>query len=456
MLSKAILLPFLRYPFSLSVHMYVWIYRILFLPLLLVMLPYYLRRMWKRGGYRKDFHHRLGWLEHIPLKPPGVRRIWIQAVSVGELSAIGPLTAALARLPNIEIIVSSTTSTGYELARRIYSSYSSPVYTAIFPLDFWPCSCAAWRRLQPDLVVLTETELWPEHCYQAWRRETSIVLVNGRLSDRSFRRYRLISGMIRSLLQKLTLAAVATEQDKARFRMLGLDADRIVTCGNLKFDNEPPLPLSPAAATHLRRELGFYARGTVQPLIILGASTWPGEEALLLAAFEDALMAGIDARLLIVPRHAERRQELIALLERQPHPWHLRSSGSIPPNPVMIHAVDTTGELSRLTQVADIAFIGKSMPPNDGGQTPLEAAACAIAVLYGPNMSNFRDICCSLQNAGGAQCIDTPENLSPQLLKLLRDPQRRQVMGHAARECHQRNRGATQRTLDVLQPLLSH
>ena len=418
------------------------------------MFPYYLGRMWRRGGYRKDFSHRWGRLRHIPPKPQGVRRIWLQAVSVGELGSIRPLVAQLARLPDVEIIITSTTSTAYTLARSTYGYDVPRIYTAIFPLDFQPCSYAAWRCIEPDLAVLTETELWPEHLYQAWCHSTPVVLINGRLSDRSFRRYGYFKGVMRSLLKKLTLIIAASEQDADRFRLLGMDPAKVVTVGNIKFDSEPPAALDPEAALQLRRDLGFESQSTVPPLVILGASTWPEEEALLLDAFEDALASGIDCRLLLVPRHAERRRELIPLLERRSLAWHLRSSGQVLSKPVMVHVADTTGELSRLTQAADIAFIGKSMPPNSGGQTPLEAAACGVPILYGPHMNNFRQICSSLEAAAAAVPIAKPEALSPQLIQLLRNQQSRQSMGTAAREWHERNRGATQRTFERLQPFL--
>jgi 3-deoxy-D-manno-octulosonic-acid transferase len=146
----------------------IWFYRILFLPVLLVLLPYYALRMWRRGGYRHDFHHRFGLIDRPPPKRPGVKRVWIQAVSVGEAQALGPLLARLRARPDTEIVLTTTTSTGYQILRDKYAA--NVLKVGIFPLDFWPFSRNAWRRLEPDLAILMEAELWPEHLHQAQMR----------------------------------------------------------------------------------------------------------------------------------------------------------------------------------------------------------------------------------------------------------------------------------------------
>jgi 3-deoxy-D-manno-octulosonic-acid transferase len=162
----------------------IWVYRILFLPALICSLPYHLWRMWRRGGYRHDFHHRFGLVDRPPPKAPGVKRIWIQAVSVGEAQALGPLLARLREQPNLEIILTTTTSTAYQIIREKYARDVQKV--GVFPLDFWPFSRSAWRRLEPDLAVLMEGELWPEHLHQAHARKVPVALINARMSNRSY------------------------------------------------------------------------------------------------------------------------------------------------------------------------------------------------------------------------------------------------------------------------------
>ena len=430
----------------------IWLYRLLFLPALLCSLPYYAWRMWRRGGYRHDFHHRFGLIDRPPPKPSGVRRLWVQAVSVGEAQALAPLLTQLRR-PDREIVLTTTTSTAYHIVREKYAR--DVLKTGIFPLDFWPFSRNAWRRLDPDLAILMEAELWPEHLVQARARGVPVALINARISDRSFRRYRQFPAFARWMFGNLRLILCATPSDHDRFVALGADPARTRLTGSLKSDVSVPAFLNPAERAALREELGFVSdaiRG--QPLVLLGSSTWPGEEALLLETLRVALAAGLDARLLLVPRHAERRREIIALLEKQSLPWHARSVSVRPPQPVKIYLADTTGELLRLTQAADLAFIGKSLPPHEGGQTPIEAAALGVPLVYGPNMSNFKDIARALEETGAALRVNDAPAAQAALLALLQDPVRRAQMSAAARDWHAASQGATQRTAAALAELL--
>jgi len=429
----------------------IWLYRILFLPVLVCLLPYYAWRMWRRGGYRHDFHHRFGLIDRPPPKRPGVKRVWIQAVSVGEANALGPLLARLRTRPLTEIILTTTTSTGYRILREKYAAEVLKV--GIFPVDFWPFSRNAWRRLEPDLAVLMEAELWPEHLAQAWARQVPVVLVNARMSDRSFARYQSLRDVARWMFGQLRLILCATKPDEERFLALGAEAARTRLSGSLKFDAAATAAkLSLSEITALREELGF--GNDPNTLVLLGSSTWDGEEALLLEVQQAAIAAGLDTRLLLVPRHAERRKEIIALLEKQSLPWHARSTCPRAPNPARIYLGDTTGELARLTQASDLAFIGKSLPPNDGGQTPIEAAALGVPLVYGPRMSNFKDACRGLEEAGAAWRVDDATTAHMALLGLLQDPVRRAKMSAAGRAWHAANQGATSRTMAALEEML--
>ncbi len=439
----------------------IWFYRILFLPVLVVLLPYYACRMWRRGGYRHDFHHRFGLIDRPPPKRAGMRRIWLQAVSVGEAKALGPLLAGLNALPNTEVVVTTTTSTGYEILREKFAA--SVLKVGIFPLDFWPFSRNAWRRLNPDLVLLMEAELWPEHLHQAQLRGVPVALINARMSDRSFARYQKVSGVARWLLGQLREIQCSSASDQSRFIQLGADPGRIRLSGNLKFDAAAQIPiLTENERTALRDELGFGSpvklesqnAKPVSPLVLLGSSTWYGEESVLLEVQQAAVASGLDVRLLLVPRHAERRGEIISLLEKQPLPWHARSAARQSPLPVSIYLGDTTGELARLTQAADVAFIGKSLPPHSEGQTPIEAAALGLPLVYGPRMSNFRDACRSLEDAGAAWRVDDATSAHLALIALLQDPTRRAQMSAAGRAWQAANQGATARTVAALQEIL--
>ena len=414
-----------------------WLYRLLFLPSLLVLAPRYLVRMRRRGGYRENFAQRLGAPAGLPPRT-GRPRLWLQAVSVGELLAIGPVLEALGR-DEVEVYLTATTSTGWRLAQERYRPLVAGI--GYFPLDAWPCSARAWRHIQPDLVVLAEGERWPEHLHQARRRGVPVLCINARVSDRSFARLTRLPPLARLLLDGITRFHAASALDGSRLESLGVSPDRIRVSGNLKLDVRIPL-LAAAELADLRRQLGLPARGP----ILLGSSTWPGEETALLAAWRQVRPLHPDCTLLLVPRHAERRDELAAELAAAGVRSHFRSRG--PANAAVEVAVaDTTGELRRLTQLADLVFVGKSLAPHTEGQTPVEAAALGKPILHGPGMANFRVIAAELAAAGAACTVADPADLAAVTARLLTDEAARARLGQAAAAWHRRNAGATERVL---------
>lgn len=429
----------------------IWLYRILFLPLLLLVLPYYLWRMRRRGGYAENFSHRFGGTDPLPPKTPGMRRIWLQAVSIGEMLAIAPLLEAFQRGGHTEIYLTTTTSTGYRQAKEKYAALT--VGIGYFPLDFWAFSARAWRMVEPDLCILMEGERWPEHVHQAQSRGVPVISVNARLSDRSFRRALQFRALLRPLAAGMTLVLCAAKRDEQRFKALGFAPARLQTTGNLKLDVAIPL-LTAREKTQLRHDLGLG-----DGLMLLGSSTWAGEEVALLAALKAARERGLKVSLLLVPRHAERREELRALLEKSGLTFHFRSTG-IYLGQAMAAAVDvavgdTTGELRKLTQLADLVFIGKSLAPHDGGQTPVEAAVLGKPILHGPHMTNFREIIRTLTEAGAVRRVETHSELITEAVELLQDSGQREKLAAAAREWSESNRGATDRTLAVIRAHLT-
>ena len=422
-----------------------WLYRLLFAPALLFMAPAYLRRMRRRGGYRGGFHQRFGGHPWLPKKIHGTRRVWLQAVSVGEVLAIGPLLEALRR-DDVEVYLTTTTSTGFRVAHDRYGGMTAGI--GYFPIDWWPFATRAWRRIAPDLVILTEGERWPEHMRQAAKRRVPVICINARLSDRSFRRMRMFSSAARLMLGAITRLLPCSAQDEARFRELGVPAEKIFTTGNIKLDVRIP-PLADAERAQLRRELGLPAG-----LLLLGSSTWSGEEQALLGALRLTRERGVRCSLLLVPRHAERRVELERLLQKAGLKCHFRSRGAAA-GEVDVAVGDTTGELRKLTQLADLVFVGKSLPPHTEGQTPVEAAALEKPIVLGPGMSNFRLIARDLIARGAAREVADTTALATEVQALFRDATRREALAAAAAQWHRDNAGAVARTLAVIREELA-
>ena len=421
------------------------LYRLLYLPALLLALPYYAWRMWRRGGYRKGFKNRFGLMDNVPPKRQNVKRIWVQAVSVGELLAIAPLLRKLHENPAVEVVLTTTTSTGIRLLEEKLAD--KVVWHGVFPLDFWPCNRAAWLRLQPDVALLMEGELWPEHIHQADLRSVPVILANARLSDKSFARHQRMAWLARAYFKKLTAVLAGSASDQERFRALGwLPEGRVRLIGNLKLDVEIGNQPTQAERAAELNSLGFPS----DAFVLLGSSTWPGEEAALVDAFQHLRARYPQLRLLLVPRHAERRREVVALLEESGLSWHQRSIAPAAQQPCDIHLADTTGELKQLTRFADLVFVGKSLPPNVGGQTPVEAAAFGKPLIFGPSMSNFRDISRSLLEAKAALQLADAADLGGALESLLADDAARQQMGARAASLIRSSSGATERLAAAL------
>ncbi|MFT3866886.1 MAG: 3-deoxy-D-manno-octulosonic acid transferase [Nibricoccus sp.] len=424
----------------------IWLYRILFLPALVFASPYYLLRMKRRGGYGRHFTQRFGAVQPLSAKKSGVRRIWLQAVSVGEMLAIAPILEALKKDPTVEVYLTTTTSTGFKLAEERYRE--ATIGIGYFPIDWWLFSARSWRKVLPDLVIITEGERWPEHIQQARARGVPVLCINARLSDVSYGRMKKWPGAARAMLDGITRVLPCSEHDAARFRELGFPAERISTTGNIKLDLTIP-PLSDADKTKLRAELGF-----ANEPILLGSSTWPGEERALVQAWKMLREGGLDCRLLIVPRHAERRAEVETDVRASGCRYHFRSRGASP-SPVEICVADTTGELRKLTQLADVVFVGKSLPPHEQGQTPVEAAALGKPLLFGPGMTNFVAIASELKSGGAAKVVTNDTELAEAAQEIFRDAAKREAMSAAALAWHRANQGAVARTLEIVRAELA-
>lgn len=424
-----------------------WIYRVLFIPLLLVIGPIYMWKSRGRTGAKIAYRQRMGRMPELPPKSPGIKRVWIQAVSVGEFLAVQPIIDALLDDMGVEVVLTTTTVTSQKIAQEKYGD--RVLMLGYFPADFWPWVSRAWRGLDPDLMLLTEGEWWPEHLAQAKRRGVPVMGMNARMSDRSYRRMRVIRAVLPSVLSGLTRLLASSAADADRFTSLGFRPDQVTVTGNIKVDiviNK----ISTAEAEALKTSLGFEEGD----MILLGASTWPGEEATLIKIWQEARQAcERPLRLLLVPRHAERREDVETVVAASGATYTVRSRG--PGEGVFeVCVADTTGELQSLTQIADIVFVGKSLLPHREGQTPVEAAGLGRALVLGPGMANFRAIAQGLVAHGAARQVADELELAQVVKELIADSDERARIGRCGQDWHRTNRGALKLTLNEIEHAL--
>ena len=283
---------------------------------------------------------------------------------MGELSSLSKILSVLCADEKTEVVLTGTTSTGLLMADKKYRN--QVLAQGPFPLDWWIFSCMAWSKIKPDLIITVDSELWPEHFHQAAIRGVPALVINARLSDRTFSRLSA-SPIARKLLLPRGIEILTTsENQRSRWLELGLPKDRVQVVGNLKVDAITPSEKAPNTPAELKKEFGF----SNDSLVLAGISTWPGEEELLVETLQALHAKEIDARLLLVPRHAERRAKIAAMLQQSGVAHHLRTSSNEAPEGTLIYLADTTGELGNLIRCADLAFGGKTLPPTRVDKIP--------------------------------------------------------------------------------------
>jgi len=417
------------------------LYSLMLAAALALLSPYFFLKGLRQNKYLHNLRERLG---RVPqrVRQPGPGAIWVHAVSVGEALAVAPLLKELrARFPGRRLLVSTTTRTGQETAgQRLDCDV-----TFYFPLDF----SFACRRLldavQPALIVIAETEIWPNFLRQARRHGARVVFVNGRISDRSFRSYRRWRFFLRRALAPVDSFLMQTEEDARRIRELGAAAERVVVGGNLKFD----LP-APARPTFLS-ELETLARGA--PIVVAGSTLAKEEEQVLDALQLTGEIEGRCSLLVLAPRHPERFDEVVALLERRGLAYIRRSQWRTDGPPPDVVLLDTLGELAGAYAAASVAFVGGSLVPA-GGHNPIEPALWGKPIIFGPAMENFRAIAAALLEARGAFQVRSADELGILLATLMSNPAACQQAGQAARAVVERERGATARCASRIAALL--
>jgi 3-deoxy-D-manno-octulosonic-acid transferase len=409
--------------------------------------PYFLYQALRHNKYVGSIAQRLGYLP-VSFNLDGDESIWVHAVSVGEVLSARPLISELrASYPKLRLFLSTTTLTGQQLARRSVPDVDAVFY---FPFDWTVTARRTLNVVRPRLFVMTETEIWPNLLRECKRRGVKTLMVNGRISYRSFPRYRLVRPFMKRVLADIDRFCVQGEETSRRLIELGADPARIIVTGSLKFDS---LESSPIPGRGRERVLRFFRVVPGRPVIIAG-STLKGEEEPVIRAFNRVRAAGVNALLVIAARHPERFDEVERLCRHEGLTVVRRSELPIDAEPRADAVVlDTIGELAQLYQIATVVFVGGSLVPA-GGHNILEPALYGKPVVFGPHMQNFGEIAETFLTNGAAIQVRTAGELEETMLSLIGDPVRRARVGAAARALVESNRGARDRTLVVIRDLL--
>jgi 3-deoxy-D-manno-octulosonic-acid transferase len=403
-----------------------------------------LQEAWKsllNPEYRGRLRQRLGYVQ----RPAAPGSVWIHAVSVGEVqAAAGLVTELRSRHPALPITITTVTPTG---AQRARSLFRDTVQINYLPYDL-PGSVARFLdRVAPQVVIILETEIWPTLYHELGRRRIPLLLGSARVSTRSVDRYRRMASLFRDTLSHGILIGAQTPADAERFRSIGAAPARVQVTGNIKYDLA--IPAATVTAGHELRQQW----GAGRPVWIAG-STHDGEEDAALAAHAAVRVRHPDALLLLVPRHPQRFDSVRALLRKRGVRYVQRSSGTLPAQADEVFLVDTLGELQMFYAAADIAFVAGSLAPI-GGHSLLEPAVLGLPMLSGPHTHNSQDIADMFEHAGALRIVRSQEELGYRLLEWFGDPARARATGALGREAVTANRGAFDRLVAMVEPLLS-
>ena len=421
--------------------MYRFVYSVIFYIALPVILIRILTRSLKVPAYRKRISERFA-LQPIPQGfDNNMLTLWIHAVSVGETVASASLVAELQRLyPDAQIVMTTMTPTGSDRARMLFGE---SVLHAYIPYDL-PGACNRFLdKYRPDLLILMETELWPNLVHSCRRRGVKLLLANGRLSERSALGYGRFATFTRSLLEQIDSIAAQAAPDAQRFIDLGANLEQVTVTGSLKF----------LVNANVNEKKAYFSgiENTARPILV-AASTREGEEEKVLAAFKKCLVETPSLLLVLVPRHPERFVKVRRLSEEEGFTTVRRSDGIVEPN-IQIVIGDSMGEMLDYYGVATIAFVGGSLV-DTGCQNVLEPAALGIPVLVGPSQFNFATICKQLEYAGGLKTVKNETELAQDISELISDEKERQEMGERGKQLVRENQNALPALMKLVTPLI--
>ncbi len=410
-----------------------------------IALPFILIRLWWRGrqspGYRQRVFDRFGYYNTERLSPD---TLWLHAVSYGEVVAAEPLiNALLKQYPNRPLLVTTMTATG---AARVAQRFAGQVVHQHIAYDFPGAVKRFFKHNQPSIAIIMETELWPNLIKGCVRHHVPVIIANARLSEKSFKGYRKMLTITRSMMQRITIIAAQSQSDALRFKQLGATQEQVKVVGNLKFDMTPRPDLW-EAGLEWRGEIG------VRPVWI-AASTHPGEEEQVLDAHRLILAQHPKALLILVPRHPERFNRVAELCASSNFSTERLSEKHIPQFAAQIFLVDAMGLLPKFYRAADVAYVGGSLVPI-GGHNIIEAASAKSAILFGPHMHNFTDIANQFSQADACEKVEDSKSLAQKVLNLFENAEHRQALIHRADQIVIENAGALEKTVQEISLLLS-
>lgn len=419
--------------------------RFLYTIIFYLFLPFILLRLWiknrKNPNGLQFWHERLGLGLRHPLPSGG---IWVHAVSVGEsLTAIPLIKRIQQRYPSLPIIVTNETATGAERIRVALGNSITPLY---FPYDLPLILRKFFKALQPKLLILLETELWPNLLAACQLYQVPVALVNARLSERSALSYRRILPITQAMLKSINVISAQFQADAERFIDLGFSPERIHITGSLKFDVTLPRNL-------LEQAQQWQKIWGENRLVWIAASTHPGEEELILQVFKQVRHSFPDLLLVSIPRHVHRASQLEQLYRSQNYNINKRSDHKRDLNDIDVLIGDTMGELLIFYAAADLGFVGGSLVEK-GGQNPLEPAAVGLPILTGPYTFNFATITEQLKQRNAAIQVNNATELAEQVISLLSAPVRRQNMGREAKKFVEENKGSVLKQMQLIESLL--
>jgi len=419
-----------------------FIYTLILRIVFVLAFPYMFFRAIISPRYRRVFSHRLGLIARQQ------KRVWFHCASVGEVKALEPLLrAAEEKLPLSDIAISTMTMAGMDMARK---SYKDAGMIFLLPFDLPLIINRAMKAISPRAIVILETEFWPNFLAGAIRNNIPVLLLNGRISEGSFRWYRFLKSFFGMVLKAFVAAGVQSEGDRERLAALGVNRENILVTGNMKYDYLCPADREASADGSLGKSLQGFE-------LFIAGSTHRGEESIILDAFEEIIKSRPRARLLLAPRHLDRMEEVAAEVVRAGFKYvkrtELDSRGKSEPLTEEVILLNTIGELSGLYSLGSAVFVGGSLVPI-GGHNVLEPAIAGKAVFFGPHMESFKDARELLLSSGGGKEVKDAEELKTEVLKALEDPKEYIRKGSLARKAILSRRGSARKNLELLEKLL--